>query len=79
MRSNYRKKVLYKYLFKFFKKTVILQTCKLVKFGSKTTADEASFIKKIILINVLPQSYVNFMTEKFVKLRNKIPLVTLRK
>ena len=28
------------------KKTIILQTCKLVKFESKTTGNEASFMKK---------------------------------
>ena len=53
-RSNHRTKVLYKYLLKFLKKTIILQTRKLVKFESKTTGDDASFTKKIIIkINVL--------------------------
>ena len=58
---------------------IILQTCKLVKFGSKPTGDEASVIKKKILIDLLLQSYDNSMIKKFAKLRNKIQLVTLRK
>ena len=45
-RSNHRTKVLYKYLFKFLKTTIILQTRKLVKFGTKTTGHKASFKKK---------------------------------
>ena len=35
----------------------MLQTCKLVKFGNQTTCDKASFMKTIILINILPQFY----------------------
>ena len=35
-----------------------------LEIKQKTTYDKASFMKKLILINVLPQFYDNFMTQK---------------
>ena len=75
-RSNCRTKYLYKHLFKFFKKTIILQACKLLKFGSKTTCDKASFMKKPQLINVLPHREIYKIKKREI---TKIQLSTLRK